>query len=83
MNIFKTKNGDTVIAQRPNLPIIGWFVFLIIAKLTSDNLSEYTYLLSSLFLWVWCALEILYGVNTFRRILGIGVLALSLYGRFL
>lgn len=70
-NIFKDKNGNTVIAQKPNLPIIVWLVSLPLTWLPLNGLLDQfiDYVsLGSLFTWAW--LELFRGANTFRRILG-------------
>lgn len=78
-SIFRDKNGKVVIGQKPNLPIIVWFLALLTHRLlpagTISNLAD---LISfgALFTWAW--LELFSGANTFRRILGGVVLGASL-----
>lgn len=73
--IFRDSNGNIVIAQKPNLPLIVWIVTSILALIfTSGKINTVLDLLAygSLFTWAW--LEIFQGVNYFRRGLGLVVL---------
>jgi hypothetical protein len=71
-SLFKDKNDRIVIMQFPNIPIIGWFVCLALAKLiSSGHLRTSLELISAAFLFTWAYLEIFQGVNYFRRILGV------------
>jgi len=68
---FRDSDGNLVIAQMPNLPILVWLAATALKLLfTSGNL--YTGLdalaFGSLFTWAW--LELFQGVNYFRRALG-------------
>ena len=77
-SIIKTKNGKSIIAQKPNAPLIAWFIFFAAAKLpVSDQLVQLFDLLSfgAIFTWAW--MEIFDGVNLFRRILGAVVVIAS------
>lgn len=71
-NIFEDRNGNRVIAQRPNGPILLWLFLLPLRWFslpgTVMTLVEFTSF-GALFTWSW--LELFRGVNTFRRILGI------------
>ena len=71
-----------VIVQKPNLPLIVWFVALIISKLPLHLLLVKILELISfgaIFTWAW--LEIFFGVNYFRRILGGVVMLVIIYIR--
>ena len=73
--IFRDSNGNIVIAQKPNLPLIVWIVTSILALIfTSGKINTVLDLLAygSLFTWAW--LELFQGVNYFRRTLGLVVL---------
>ena len=81
-NMFKDSNGKIVIAQKPNLPSIVWFVSYIASYLPlHDSLLAFFSLISfgALFTWAW--LEIFSGVNLFRRLLGIVVMIVILIYR--
>ena len=76
---FKDKRDKIVIFQSPNLPIILWLVFLILSELLRHNKYHNDLaILSLISLIIWALLEILLGVNYFRRILGLGILLVIL-----
>ena len=78
-NIFKDKNGRIVIAQKPNLPIIVWFVSFVASYLPfRDSVISFLALFSFGVLFTWAWLEIFSGVNLFRRLLGITVMIVLL-----
>lgn len=72
---FRDSQGNIVIAQPPNLPILAGITATILKYFNTDN-SLYlvldTLALGCLFTWAWQ--ELFEGVNYFRR--GIGLLAL-------
>ena len=78
---FKNKDGINTLGQKPNLPIIIWLICVVLSQITSGNLYRTIDLIGygALFTWAW--LEIFYGVNYFRRILGFSVLVFSIYSR--
>jgi hypothetical protein len=74
-NFFRDKNGQVVIGQPPNLPIIIWLVASLsqlVFKAGQINLGLEILATGSLF--VWAILELFQGVNYFRRTLGAIVL---------
>ena len=74
-NIFKDKNGKIVIVQKPNLPIIVWFVSFIASYLPfRDSVLSFLELFSFGVLFTWAWLEIFSGVNIFRRLLGLTIM---------
>ena len=80
----RDKNNNTVIGQFPNLPIIGWFVFMIAAHAVSSGFWKRGFTdLSAAFLFTWSYLEITQGVSSFRRTIGtivaIGILISYFY----
>lgn len=78
-NIFRTQEGEIVVGQWLNAPIIVWFVAVILSRFPLSPFAlEFLSLLSfgAFFTWAW--LELFFGVNTFRRILGV----LGLIGLF-
>lgn len=82
-NIFLDKQGKRVIAQKPNLPIIAWAMFVVLGKLPFPDQAVALFSLlafGSIFTWAW--MELFQGVNTFRRILG-GVVMLVVIYRYL
>ena len=78
---IKDEKGNTVLFQRPNLPIIVWGVTTIASKITNGNIYDFFSLAAfgTLFTWAW--LELFQGVNYLRRILGLVVLVATVYGR--
>ncbi len=73
--VFRDREGDIVLAQMPNLPLIVWIVasllklFFTTGKI-SIGLDAIAF--GSLFTWAWE--ELFQGVNYFRRALGLIVL---------
>lgn len=72
---FRDSEGNIVIAQPPNLPLIVWGVssllqLIFTAGLINVGLNLVAF--GSLFTWAW--LELFQGVNYFRRTLGLLVL---------
>ena len=80
MKFFKDSDGQIVIWQRPNVPLIGWLLFAIASFLIKispwQNFLAY---LSFGFIFTWAWLEITKGKSYFRRALGVLVLLISLY----
>lgn len=75
--LVRGKDGRVYIFQFPNLPIIGWFVSMVIAQVTMADIKTGFSSISFAFLSIWCYLEITQGSSRFRRILG-GVVAVVL-----
>ncbi len=74
-NFFRDKNGEIVIAQPPNLPILIWgaaSLSQLVFKTGQINFGLDVLATGSLF--VWAILELFQGVNYFRRTLGLVVL---------
>ncbi|MGE5659481.1 MAG: hypothetical protein ACM37W_23045 [Actinomycetota bacterium] len=72
---FRDSNGEIVIAQIPNPPLILWMVATLLKFfLPTGNIQTGLDFLAfgSLFTWAW--LELFQGVNYFRRGLGFCVL---------
>ena len=72
---FRDDDGNIVIAQPPNLPIILWGVASLLKLIFTSGLVNVGLDLiafGSLFTWAW--LELFQGVNYFRRMLGFIVL---------
>ncbi|MCU0538245.1 MAG: hypothetical protein MUD14_30530 [Hydrococcus sp. Prado102] len=81
---FRDGEGNIVIAQKPNLPILVWLAATLLNLIpTTDNIHIGLDALAfgSLFTWAW--LELFQGVNYFRRALGgvvlAGILAFKIY----
>lgn len=78
---FQDKDGKYVIASPPNLPliiiIIGFAVTTIIHEGPVYNLFS---MVQHGALFLWSYLEIRYGESPFRRVLGVIVMGMFLYG---
>lgn len=76
LNIFiRDKDGKIVIGQAPNVPIVLWFVCMLVARIVPDtSLRNGFEFLSVAFLFTWAYLEITEGSSYFRRVLGAVVL---------
>ena len=73
--IFRDSEGNIVIAQMPNLPlVVGLAAMLLQSIVPSDKIQTAVDLVAfgALFTWAW--LELFEGVNYFRRALGLIVL---------
>jgi hypothetical protein len=71
------KDGKVAIVQSPNLPIIGWFMSLVVAQfLNTGYLKTGLLSLSSAFIFLWAYLEIVQGASYFRRLLGLIVMTI-------
>ena len=71
-----------VVFQKPNAPLITWFVAMILARVLPYGQLNFTASLVSfgaLFTWAW--LEMFQGVSNFRRLLGAVVMAFTLINR--
>lgn len=82
MNFFKDKNGQVVICQTPNSPLIGWIIFTILSLLVGTHqpkIHELFVMLRFGFIFTWAWLEITSGVNYFRRVLGLVVLIIAVW----
>ncbi|MFQ4144343.1 hypothetical protein [Chlorogloeopsis sp. ULAP02] len=80
---FRDSNGNIVLAQKPNLPLIVWILTSLLALIfTTGKVNTALDVLAngSLFTWAW--LELFQGINYFRRALGllvlIGIIAFKL-----
>ncbi|MEH2442765.1 hypothetical protein [Nostoc sp.] len=71
---FRDSDGNIVIAEMPNLPLIVWIATTLLALIfTNGKINTVLEVLAngSLFTWAW--LELFQGVNYFRRALGLAV----------
>lgn len=72
---FRDSEGNIVIAQPPNLPLIIWIVASLLKLIVTTekiNLGLDIVAFGTLFTWAWE--ELFQGVNYFRRALGLIVL---------
>lgn len=81
--LVRDKNNEIVWWQFPNPPLIGWFIFLVLAQVVAPGSIRTGFIqLSTGFLFVWSYLEITQGVTYFRRLLGGAILLAVLVGYF-
>jgi hypothetical protein len=83
--VFRDSDGQIVVAQPPNLPIIVWGTTTLLKLIFTSgeiNTALDVVAFGSLFTWAWE--ELFQGVNYFRRALGlivlIGAVASKIYG---
>lgn len=73
--IFRDQEGNVVLAQMPNPPLITWIIaslFKLIFTTGKINVGLEALAFGSLFTWAWE--ELFQGVNYFRRTLGLLVI---------
>lgn len=69
---IRDKNNRVVIWQGPNLPIIGWLMCTVAARIfDTRSLHAGFESLGTAFLFTWAYLEITQGLSYFRRFLGV------------
>lgn len=77
------KDGKLVLAQSPNLPIIGWLAFKLIAiPISNQSIKSGFESLSTAFLFVWAYLELTEGDSNFRKLLGLIMIGLIILNMF-
>ncbi len=76
---IRDKSGRVVLWQSPNALLVGWAVLAIIGRLFQLQTVDW---ISKVFLLIWAFLEILKGVNFFRRALGLIVLTITIVTLF-
>lgn len=78
---IRDKNGNVVIAQTPNVPLIGWAVFGLLGFLVGKGTLHTGFQnLSRASLFTWAYLEISKGDNSFRRVLGVVIMIALIAG---
>ncbi len=79
---IRDKDGHVTLAQMPNLPLIGWAVFGILAFIVAKGTLHTGFSgLSRAWLFTWAYLEIRSGDSPARRVLG-GLVMLMLVAGF-
>ncbi|QQS39256.1 hypothetical protein IPM62_01420 [Candidatus Woesebacteria bacterium] len=76
--IFTNKKGEIIIGQWPNTPLILAIGSYLIKYLPFSIAGQFSFWGVLISLTYWSYLEIFYGDNTFRRILGVVVLVSQL-----
>ncbi|MGL6338756.1 MAG: hypothetical protein ACRC80_06395 [Waterburya sp.] len=73
--VFRDSEGKIVIAQKPNVPIIVWFVASLLKLVfTTGEINLGLDIIAFGSLVIWACLELFQGVNYFRRGLGLVVI---------
>ncbi len=73
--LFRDANGEIVIAQAPNLPLIVWLAASLLKLIdTNKDIDLGLDILAAGSLFIWAIQELFQGVNYFRRGLGAIVL---------
>jgi uncharacterized membrane protein len=75
---WRDKNGHFVIWQLPNAPLIAWAILTVISLFYNGTTANVFSWLGTSALVIWSILEILKGVNYFRRVLGLVILVFSI-----
>jgi len=77
------KDGNVKLIQIPNIPLIAWAVFLVLAKVFGSSTAHRGFSdLSKAALFTWAYLEIKAGESPARRTLGGIVMILLIAGYF-
>lgn len=77
------KDGRVYIVQWPNMPIIGWFLSMLIATSIASGSAKVGFSnLSLAFLAIWSYFEVTRGLSYFRRTLGVIIAILIIYSFF-
>ncbi len=80
--LIRDKNSRIVLWQSPNLLLWGWIICSIIALLLGGRAKAGFEHLSTAALFAWASLEVMEGVNYFRRALGASILVVIIVGFF-
>jgi hypothetical protein len=72
---WKDRDGKVVMWQTPNAWLISWAGFTAVSLFFSGRVSDVFSWIASAALIIWSLLEIFSGVNYYRRVLGLAVLA--------
>jgi hypothetical protein len=75
---WKDKNGRVVMWQTPNIWLISWAVLTTISLFFTGHTADGLSATASATLIIWSLLEIFRGINYYRRVLGVAVLAYAL-----
>jgi hypothetical protein len=76
---FSDKDGRLAIMQRPNPPLLVWFVFAVLGRLLHQGSIQSTARgISKVAIIIWAVLEVYSGDSYFRRTLGFVVLIFSI-----
>ncbi|MBD2504902.1 hypothetical protein [Anabaena azotica] len=72
---FRDSEGNIVVAQAPNPPLIVWIVASLFSLIfTTGQINTVLNFVANASLFTWAWMELFQGVNYFRRTLGLVVL---------
>ncbi len=75
---FEDKSGKIVLAQAPNIWLLGWVALTLISFVVPHAKShDMLQLVKDILLGIWAILELTKGVNYFRKTLGLFVLTFT------
>jgi hypothetical protein len=75
---WRDKKGNVVIFQWPNALLIAWAVLSVLSLIVSrGHTQQLIWWVGNITLAVWALVELIWGVNYFRKALGLVVLLLS------
>ena len=81
---WRDERGHDVIWQRPNKLLIIWFTASVINVILRGGVIENVLgWIGLIAILLWSALELAWGVNYFRRLLGFCVLVIVIFSRIL
>ena len=82
IKFFKDRDGHIVLWQTPNVPLVGWVLFIVSTHiLHTASWQQFASYMSFGFIFTWAWLEMTGGASYFRRALGLIVLVVSIYTR--
>ncbi len=81
--IFRDRNGNIVIGQPPNLPIIVWAIASVLQLIFMSGIVHTgLQTIAIIAIVIWSLAELFQGVNYFRRGLGLIVLIWTIVSKF-
>lgn len=79
--LFTDSNGKLVVFQTPNPALWTWIITTLLNLLINNlRLSQLLGLIGKVAIVYWAIMEITSGVNYFRRIMGVIVFGITLWG---
>lgn len=78
-SFFKDKDGKVVIGQTPNTPMLLFIVFSLVQLAPHTHVTRIAIWGARIAISYWAYLEIVSGVNAFRKSLGLVVLLYTIY----
>jgi hypothetical protein len=80
---FRNSSGEIVLGQSPNVPFWVWVATKILGLfIETGTFADFLDIVGTGALLVWAGLELLLGVNYFRRLLGLIILVFTLMNVF-